>query len=71
MFGTAAVLRDACNQARHGGADFPTIWWQILDGHPLVFGIPIQTIDDDGPALDIRLHTGQRLRFGRENFILI
>lgn len=70
MFRVSRELLEACNQARRDGADFPSIWWQIQEPHPLVLGIPTQTMDNDGPALDICLQTGQRLRFGREHFIL-
>jgi hypothetical protein len=51
----------ACLVAKARGADFPTIWTSILKAHPLVAGIPVQTITEARAQLEIRLVTGQRL----------
>ena len=70
MLHASRLLLDACNAARRQGADFPSIWWQIIEPHPMVAGLPVQQLDGDQPVLDIPLRTGQRLRFGRDSFIL-
>ncbi|MBI3513837.1 MAG: hypothetical protein HY060_07225 [Proteobacteria bacterium] len=43
------------------GTDFPTVWHTILKGHPLVAGIPRQTITEARSQLEIPLVTGDRL----------
>ena len=50
-----------CLAAKTGGADFPTVWHTILKGHPLVVGMPVQTISEDRAQLEIPLITGHRL----------
>ena len=60
----AAVPSDlvrACQLAQTEGADFPTIWRTILRPHPLVVGIPVQTVTEARAQLEIRLSTGHRL----------
>lgn len=37
-----------CNYLLGGGMDFPTLWHEVIKGHPLVTGVPIQGIDDKG-----------------------
>jgi hypothetical protein len=54
---TSTALLGKCLAAREEGADFPTVWHDILKGHPLVKGLPVQR---DG-GLEIALITGQRL----------
>ena len=54
-------LVERCIAARNGGADFPTVWESVLRRHPLVNGIPTQTINDGRTQLEIHLMTGQRL----------
>jgi hypothetical protein len=50
------------------GADFPTIWHEILKGHAAVAGIPIQQVDDSGMTfVEIPLITGQSLVIHHEN----
>ncbi|PSH61706.1 hypothetical protein CU102_26700 [Phyllobacterium brassicacearum] len=62
-------LLQTCVSATSGGADFPTIWHDILKKHPLVVGLPIQRINDDNePVLEIRLATGQWLVFDSKRF---
>ena len=51
----------ACLTAKAGGMDFPTVWSRILKAHPLVLGIPVQTITEARAQLEVRLTTGQRL----------
>lgn len=63
-------LLSLCSAAHRDGADFPTIWKQILRKHPLVAGLPIQGIDDDGPSLRVLLVTGQHLVFREATFSL-
>lgn len=70
MLHASRLLLDACNAARRQGADFPTIWWQTIEPNPMVAGLPVQQLDGDQPVLDIPLLTGQRLRFGRDSFVL-
>jgi hypothetical protein len=63
MADAARDLLDACHAARQDGADFPTIWRNVLRDHALVIGPPVQGGDREGPALEIRLVTGQSLVF--------
>ena len=56
-----AELVERCIAVRNAGADFPTVWDTVLRRHPLVNGIPAQTINDGRIQLEIRLITGQRL----------
>jgi hypothetical protein len=51
----------ACLVAKAGGADFPTVWRSILKAHPLVLGIPVQTITEARAQLEIALVSGDRL----------
>ncbi|RUV45212.1 MULTISPECIES: hypothetical protein [unclassified Mesorhizobium] len=70
MTDTVSRLLNACNAEKNKGADFPTIWKNILKGHLYVAGPPIQDSCDDGPILKIPLVTGQFLLFG-SNFSLL
>lgn len=63
MTDAARDLLDACHAARRAGADFPTIWRNVLKDHALVLGPPVQGADVESPALEIRLLTGQSLLF--------
>ncbi len=63
-------LTEACNGARRAGFDFPTIWKEILSQHPLVTGVPLQTLSEAGPVLEIPLFAGQTLLFGATGFSL-
>ncbi len=56
---TTDLLRK-CTVAVQNGSDFPTIWHDILKGHPLVVGVPIQA---DLDRLEIPLLNHQRLVF--------
>jgi hypothetical protein len=73
-FGIEAVstrdleLAARCTSAYAQGADFPTIWKQMLHNHPLVVGLPIQRDKKEGPFLEIPLVNGQRLLFDRRGF---
>lgn len=71
MFALSRQLLDTCNRLRQQGHDFPTIWREIIEPHPLVAGIPVQAMEDAQPVLDIRLRTGETLRFRRVEFVLI
>ena len=61
-------LRDACNAAHRGGADFPTIWKNILLGSGLVAGIPSHRANERGAAMIVPLITGHRLIFDELGF---
>jgi hypothetical protein len=63
MADAARDLLDACHAARRGGADFPTIWRDVLKDNALVLGPPVQGRDVASPALEVRLLTGQSLVF--------
>lgn len=65
-------LLQECAAAMRRGQDFPAIWSQILKGHPLVLGVPVQAIQGDRPTLEMPLITGQRLVFDsvRKEFTL-
>lgn len=70
-FSGSSELFETCARAKDNGDDFPTIWRQILEPHPLVTGLPRQALDGDTPVLDVRLRTGQTLRFRTFGFHLI
>ena len=61
-----AALVEQCIAVRNTGADFPTVWQTVLRLHPLVQGIPIQTINAGRGQLEIRLNTGHLLIFDSE-----
>jgi hypothetical protein len=63
-------LLETCASARRAGADFPTIWRDILKYNPLVVGLPIQRIDDNGPKIEVQLITGKSLMFDSNGFSL-
>lgn len=71
MLVQSSSLLDVCNRLRRDGRDFPTIWHAVIASHPLVTGLPVQAMEGDQPVLDIRLYSGQTLRFGRDEFALI
>ena len=50
-----------CNEAMSKGIDFPTIWHEIIKGHPFVGSGPIQRHDGAKAYLEIRLLNGQSL----------
>jgi len=55
-----ALLRQ-CLAALRDGLDFPSIWHEVIKGHPLVITVPVQRLVGDGTSLEVRLVTGQRL----------
>jgi hypothetical protein len=61
-------LLRACVSARLQGADFPTIWRDMLMNHPLVGSLPIQQLIADEPVLEVKLITGKWLVFGSKGF---
>ncbi len=67
---SVAGLLQQCVAARVSGADFPTVWQNILRNHPLVIGPPIQRLEGQAPVLEIRLITGQRLIYDDKGFAL-
>ena len=60
---TSEELLRLCIDAMRKGADFPTVWQDVLRGHRLVLGVPEQTMQDGRAQLHIRLLNGQRLVF--------
>lgn len=71
MRSAAAKLVDVCNAQRNKGADFPTIWRDVLKTHPCVRGLPIQDSHEGGPILKVPLITGQFLVFLGSHFSLL
>jgi hypothetical protein len=63
MADLARDLFRACIDARASGADFPTIWREVLRNNVLVAGEPVQGRDVADPSLEVRLMTGQTLVF--------
>jgi hypothetical protein len=63
-------LVEACNAARQAGLDFPRIWREILQRHPLVTGAPVQGIGEAGPHLEIPLFAGQVMMFDTSGFAI-
>jgi hypothetical protein len=59
----AEGLLQACNRMRREGADFPSIWRELIEPHRLVLGHPVGDHEDGKPILWVRLETGQRLVF--------
>lgn len=57
---TSLDLLQKCVSAVREGSDFPSIWHDILKGHPLVIGVPVQA---DLDRLEIPLLNHQRLIF--------
>jgi hypothetical protein len=70
QIGSALDLLAICAAARHAGQEFPTIWINILKGHPLVAGEPVQQMDSNEPYTAIPLLTGQKLIFNLLGFSL-
>jgi hypothetical protein len=60
---TSEDLLRMCIDAMRKGADFPTVWQNVLRGHRLVLGMPEQQMTDGKAQLHIRLLTGQRIIF--------
>lgn len=60
---TSEELLRLCADAMRKGADFPTVWQDVLRGHRLVLGVPEQAMKDGRAQLHVRLMTGQRLVF--------
>jgi hypothetical protein len=52
-----------CTDMVRKGESFPTVWDARLKDHPLVDGIPRQTLDRMRTVLEIRLITGELLIF--------
>ncbi len=59
-----------CAEARHSGKDFSAVWNEILKGHRLVIGDPIQRADGAEPYLAIPLLSGRHLVFSSVGFSL-
>jgi len=59
-----------CAAEKHKGADFPSIWNNILKRHPLVFSAPVQVLEDGQAKLSVPLITGESLVYGDAGFSL-
>ena len=55
-----------CQAAQAAGADFPTLWHEVLRQSPIVIGPPVQTVRDGRIRLEIRLVTGGTIVFDSE-----
>jgi hypothetical protein len=60
-------LARTCTEAVKAGADFQLVWHSLLNGHPLVDGIPRERIEREHRLLDIPLITGERLVFDEQS----
>jgi len=61
----ASDLARSCTDAIRKGINFPSVWYRLIKGHPLVEGIPRERIEGERSLLDIPLATGERLVFDR------
>ena len=60
------ALIEQCRAARAAGADFPTLWNEVLRSHPLVIGPPVNTVRDGRIRREVRLITGSAIAFDTE-----
>ena len=67
MTPSQAKLVAQCRAAQAAGADFPTLWHQVLRPNPLVMGPPVQTVRDGRIRLEIRLVTGSAIVFDTDS----
>src|SRR6266487_6676214 len=58
---TSISLLQRCICAQESGSNFPTIWSLILKNHPLVAGLPTNSVRAGRITLEVPLITGQRL----------
>jgi hypothetical protein len=58
---TSSTLLGRCISAQQNGATFPSIWSLILKGHPLVAGLPTNTVRGGRITLEVSLICGRRL----------
>jgi hypothetical protein len=58
---SSLTLLQRCISAQRDGADFPAIWSLILKNHPLVAGLPNNSVKAGRIRLEVPLITGQRL----------
>ena len=56
-----------CIDAMREGAEFPTVWQNVLHGHRLVLGVPEQMMQGGKAQLHVRLMTGQWLVFDSDS----
>ena len=63
MTPSKARLVAQCQAAQAAGADFPTLWNEVLKSHPLVIGPPVQTVRDGKIRREVRLITGSAIAF--------
>ena len=63
MTSTQTELVAQCRAAQAAGADFPTLWNEVLRPHPLVIGPPVQTVRDGRIRREVRLITGGAIAF--------
>ena len=67
---TVRDLLRRCSAEKQRGADFPSIWNNILRRHPLVFSAPVQVLEGGEAKLAVPLITGQSLVYGDAGFSL-
>jgi len=60
---TQARLVAQCRAAQAAGADFPTLWHEVLRPNPLVIAPPVQTVRDGRIRMEVRLITGSAIVF--------
>ena len=60
------ALIEQCRAARAAGADFPTLWNEVLKSHPLVIGPPLNTVRDGRIRREVHLITGCAIAFDTE-----
>ena len=64
MTSVAESLLRQCSEAAKQGADFPTVWHDVLKPNPAVIGAPVQRLSGEVALLEIALLGGQRILFG-------
>jgi len=62
--GAGDQLLNMCIAAQQKGADFPTIWNNVLKRSGLVRGPPVQLVHEGRGMLEVKLITGQVIVFG-------
>lgn len=67
MAETSSDLVKKCDALLRDGVDFPTVWQTELRNHPLVVGLPIQSLRDGHVHLEIHLMTGERIIYNSKS----
>ena len=61
-------LLEVCIALSRTGADFPTVWNEVLKRHRLVIGPPQSRVRGNEPIIEITLTTGQRIICGQHGY---